>query len=1184
MSRSRATLCLGIAFVALAVANGSAGERSAPSNPSQIALTKAIEDPFDEGRFEALLAVLPRDGERYVVEGDVVLTREEVRAYLVSRSGAATKSGIHPELVVGLHEGKRDYYADPATRTLRYRIERDTFASAEDADNATKQMREATADWERACADCGIHFVEETGTGDAPWPAFRVRLHDVHGAYIAAAFFPHQIEADRVINIDPSFFRTKFDRAGVLRHELGHVLGYRHEQIRGVAGCAGESGAWLPLTPYDPHSVMHYFCGGGGSMRLDITEIDRIGHHNLYDTRQTSAEPHDDSRPSDVNAAMVEPDPGGGLPRVGEYRIVEGDLPMTEQEFRAYTVSQSVSSVSVAKGQEMMVNLYLGRPDIYTADPISARRLTYAIDRGSFGGPDDGRYRQVVEAMEQAGKDWVDACFECGIRFVHVQDADSAPSTERVNFVVRLDPTIHPATVLGFFPSDKPARRVIRIHPRAFDGGIKLESIFRHELGHALGYRHATSSTATRCHPDDGHRDGEPPKSPAESAMQAFCGNETGLELPLTPRDRNGHRRLYEPPLQLSAQLEGGDVGANALKILHILNGRRALATREILVAPGDTVEGIMSRALGLPADPALVKIAREFNRGLDPSRTLDPGRTINVPDVRFQRYTYGRRLDTNDQKQQKVYEQSQRGPLVDRGTPDQTPNSKGVVRVSLVGFSLRHPVPDKETLAGTIDAINKLKSANIVVGARTPRDGQPNYYTCSPPCPCKGARQFWSEHAPTVPAPMQGSLRSVLGVDVVPPSPHPCRRDSSNSNCPEVVIVDNLVSAHEDLRGGIIEGTEFDTHPTLVVNGNSQPFNARESLPEGEHGTHLAGIVGARDNDYGFVGVDPTSRIRSWNWDQLSDQTDDLTDKISTLEGERHLDNVRTIYLFATNWKYRPFNDRQTRITDNALAKRIDDEKILVVAAAGQPETGKPEDISWKSETGPMNLGDLENVLVVTACDPCEGPTATIASWANYSTDGFVHVAAPGVNIPSTSGRAEYAIASGTSQAAAFVAGAASLLASAYPDSYDDAYLVKSRLQLTATPFPTTGGNTSGSHIAAGVLDLSRALLNPKQNWLRKTGQPFAALGLANAKWKVRSIDGRDDSGGGQSINLRQISRILKVGTDYVFFTEGPQRGVVKHTPPIRFQAQALEPVVLAGLRLADIEELILAHPLGAE
>jgi len=54
------------------------------------------------------------------------------------------------------------------------------------------------------------------------------------------------------------------------------------EHIAGIPGCGVEDNNWKPLTPYDKSSVMHYFCGGAGSMTLALSPTDVAGHRGLY--------------------------------------------------------------------------------------------------------------------------------------------------------------------------------------------------------------------------------------------------------------------------------------------------------------------------------------------------------------------------------------------------------------------------------------------------------------------------------------------------------------------------------------------------------------------------------------------------------------------------------------------------------------------------------------------------------------------------------------------------------------------------------------------------------------------------------------------------------------------------------------------------------------------------------------
>ncbi len=152
---------------------------------------------------------------------------------------------------------------------LTYNVLKRSFASDAQYQTVVQAMRVATADWEAAC---GVNFkhLSDLDGGVAPGsPAslFRVQAVDAGGRFIAMAFFPNEPLARRAVVIDPSFFSPtlRFDRTGVLRHEFGHVLGFRHEHIRSEAPaiCPDETtGNTINLSDYDPRSVMHYFCGG----------------------------------------------------------------------------------------------------------------------------------------------------------------------------------------------------------------------------------------------------------------------------------------------------------------------------------------------------------------------------------------------------------------------------------------------------------------------------------------------------------------------------------------------------------------------------------------------------------------------------------------------------------------------------------------------------------------------------------------------------------------------------------------------------------------------------------------------------------------------------------------------------------------------------------------------------------
>lgn len=71
-------------------------------------------------------------------------------------------------------------------------------------------------------------------------------------------------------------------RANTLGHELGHVLGFRHEHTRPESGTCFEDNNWRPLTPYDSSSIMHYPQCNGSSDDLSMTSTDVAGVVALY--------------------------------------------------------------------------------------------------------------------------------------------------------------------------------------------------------------------------------------------------------------------------------------------------------------------------------------------------------------------------------------------------------------------------------------------------------------------------------------------------------------------------------------------------------------------------------------------------------------------------------------------------------------------------------------------------------------------------------------------------------------------------------------------------------------------------------------------------------------------------------------------------------------------------------------
>lgn len=256
-----------------------------------------------------------------------------------------------------------------------------------------------------------------------------------------------------------------------------------------------------------------------------------------------------------------------------------------------------------------------------------------------------------------------------------------------------------------------------------------------------------------------------------------------------------------------------------------------------------------------------------------------------------------------------------------------------------------------------------------------------------------------------------------------------------------KIAILDTGIDKdHEDLSKNFKGGYNFVDNNTDLTDING-------------HGTHVAGIIAAEDNDIGVVGVAPDAHIYSV--------------KILDYAASGSASNLVAGMEWAMENNMEMVN-ASLGSDSNSISFRRSIEKaynsgILIVAAAGNSGNG-------------MGTGDnidfpakYNEVISVGATDIND-------KRARFSSTGpSLELSAPGVDIPSTLPKNKYGTLSGTSMAAPHVTGVAALIMKASPGMSNTG--VRIRLQITAQNITKNGISAKKEWYGYGIIDAVKAV-----------------------------------------------------------------------------------------------------------
>ena len=288
-----------IPLILVAIAGTAFGQERTPAEAKKYFQESAeaareVQQGLTFEQFEAQVYKEPSPFGKYIVNGDIPIPNRKLLLEFFNqkvKNRPEENSSVNPEVSKSeftiYHVGGLDIvWNNTVRRQLTYCVS-SRFANHLTAVAAA--MDSATAAWE-AVADVDFTYLPAEDTrcdANNPSVLFDVSPVDANGQYLARAFFPNENRINRNVLIDSSSFALdpngKLQLVGILRHELGHTLGARHEHTRPESGACFEDADWRGVTDYDAFSVMHYpQCNGRGDWSLQLTESDKKGIACIY--------------------------------------------------------------------------------------------------------------------------------------------------------------------------------------------------------------------------------------------------------------------------------------------------------------------------------------------------------------------------------------------------------------------------------------------------------------------------------------------------------------------------------------------------------------------------------------------------------------------------------------------------------------------------------------------------------------------------------------------------------------------------------------------------------------------------------------------------------------------------------------------------------------------------------------
>lgn len=330
------------------------------------------------------------------------------------------------------------------------------------------------------------------------------------------------------------------------------------------------------------------------------------------------------------------------------------------------------------------------------------------------------------------------------------------------------------------------------------------------------------------------------------------------------------------------------------------------------------------------------------------------------------------------------------------------------------------------------------------------------------------------------------GQTGGTAGADISAPA---AWETTTGSNLVVAVIDTGVDYTHPDLaanvwvNAGEVAGNGVDDdHNGYVDDVHGYDFVNRDGNPldDHNHGTHVAGTIGAvGNNGIGVAGVNWNIKIMALKFLDAGGGGN-LSDAIAAINYA--VANGATIS--NNSWG---FNGGFSQPLYDAIRSAQSAGHLFVAAAGNGNAFGIGQD-NDQTAFYPASF-DLNNIIAVAATDPNDNR----AIFSNYGATS-VDLAAPGVDILSTTRNNTYSTFSGTSMAAPHVTGVAALVRGLHPD-WPYSQVISHMLAATDPIAALQGITTSG-----GRLNAARAVQPPPVIDLSWTGGGITGPATANS------------------------------------------------------------------------------------